>query len=289
MNARHRLNLGLAVLLLVLGGFVGFSLQEAPTTEPERLTSFTGADIMRIEIRPSRHADALLERRDGEWWLVDPFMARADMVRVDAAIGLARARSLVRYAASVVDAQQAGLVSPELVLRVNDVTLVLGDTEPLHGRRFVRQGDGVHLIVDRYSYLLQGGLASLVSPQLLPAGARLQEIVLPGLHLLQRDGRWQLADGEAASADVLQVLVDEWRHARALRVSRHAGDEDGETIVLRLAADAAPVHFILHRGGEEVLLIRRDPGLAYHFLPAVAERLLALPPIEAVSAGDSDA
>ncbi len=289
MNARHRLNLGLAVLLLVLGGFVGFSLQEPPATEPERLTSLTGADIMRIEIRPSRHADALLERRDGEWWLVEPFMARADMARVDAAIGLARARSLARYAASAVDAQQAGLVSPDLLLRVNDTTLALGGTEPLHGRRFVRQGERVHLIVDRYSYLLQGGLASLVSPQLLPAGARLQEIVLPGLHLLQRDGHWQLADGETASADVLQVLVDEWRHARALRVSRRDGDEDGEPITLRLATDAAPVRFILQRGDGEVLLIRADLGLTYHFLPAVAERLLVLPPVEAVTGGDSDA
>ncbi|HEB94611.1 MAG TPA: hypothetical protein ENI94_14385 [Gammaproteobacteria bacterium] len=289
MNSRNLLNLGLAVALLILGGFIVFSQQEPSPVETARLTSFAMADIIRIEIRPARHADTLLERRDGEWRLVEPFTARADTARVDAAIGLARARSLARYDASAVDTQQAGLVSPDLVLRVNDVTLALGGTEPLRGQRFVRQGDQVHLIVDRYSYLLQGEPASLVSPRLLPAGAHLQEIVLPGLHLLQRNGHWQLAEGEAASADALQALVDEWRHARALRVSRRDGDEDGEPIILQLAADTAPVHFILQRGDEEVLLIRPDRGLAYHFLPAVAERLLVLPPVEAATGGDTDA
>ena len=289
MNPRNLLNLGLVVALLVLGGFIGFSQQEPPPVEPERLTTLAKADITRIEIRPARHADALLERRGSEWWLVEPFTARADTARVDAAIGLARARSLARYAASEVDTQQAGLASPDLVLRINDVILELGGTEPLHGRRFVRLGDRVHLIVDRYSYLLQGGLASLVSPQLLPTGARLQAIELPGLHLLQRDGHWQLVDGKATSADALQELVDEWRHARALRVSRHDGDVDGETITLQLAVDVPPIRLILQQDEDETRFIRPDLGLIYHFTPAVAERLLALPPVEGAAGGDSDA
>ncbi|MCF6209491.1 MAG: DUF4340 domain-containing protein [Gammaproteobacteria bacterium] len=289
MNSRNLLNLALAAVVFALGTLIWFSQQAPPAPEPERLTTLTEADITRIEIRPARHADVVLERRGSEWWLVKPLTARADMARVDAAIGLARARSLAGYATSAMDVQQAGLVSPDLVLRVNDVTLELGGTEPLRGQRFVRLGDRVHLIVDRYSYLLQGGLASLVSPQLLPTGARLQEIVLPGLHLLQRNGLWQLADSEAGSADALQALVDEWRHAHALRVSRRDGDEDGETITLRLAADASPVYFILQRDEDEVLFIRPDLGLAYHFLPAVAERLLALPSVESVTGGDTDA
>lgn len=289
MNSRNLLNLALAAVVFALGTLIWFSQQAPPAPEPERLTTLTEADITRIEIRPARHADAVLEQRGSEWWLVEPFTARADTARVDAAIGLARARSLARYAASAVDAQQAGLASPDLVLRINDVILELGGTEPLHGRRFVRLGDRVHLIVDRYSYLLQGGLASLVSPQLLPTGARLQAIELPGLHLLQRDGHWQLADGEATSADALQALVDEWRHARALRVSRREGDEEGETITLQLAVDVPPIRLILQQDEDETRFIRPDLGLIYHFSPAVAERLLALPPVEGAASGDTDA
>jgi len=280
MNPRNLFNLLLAVAVLALGALIWFAQQEPPEVEPERLTTFSGADITRIEIRPARHADALLKRRGTEWWLVEPFTARADRVKVDAAIGLARARSQARYSASAVDTRQAGLDEPQLVLRINDIQLELGSTEPLHGRRFVRIGDSVHLIVDRYSYLLQGGVASLVSPQLLPTGARLREIELPGLHLLQRDGRWQLADGEVTSADAVQALVDEWRHARALRVSRSDGEADGESITLQLLGDAPPIRFILQRGEDEVLLIRPDLGLSYHFTPAVAERLLVLPPVD---------
>ena len=285
MNSRNLLNLILAIVVIGLGIAIWFSQQKAPAPEPERITNLGEAEITRIEIHPARHADARLERRGTEWWLVAPFTARADMARVDAAIGLARAVSQARYAATAVDERQAGLDAPDLVLRINEVELRLGGTEPLHGRRFVRVGDRVHLIVDRYSYLLQGGVASLVSPQLLPTGARLLELELPGLHLLRRDGRWQRADGGAASADALQALVDEWLQVRALRVSR--SDEAspvGEAVTLQLAGDFPPLRLVLQRDEDEARLIRPDLGLVYHFTPAVAERLLALPP-----AGDDDA
>ncbi len=278
MNSRSLLNLGLLLAVLLLGGLIWLSQQKPPSAEPERLTALAGEDITRIEIRPARHADAVLERRGAEWWLVEPFAARADRARVDAVIGLARARSQARYSASEVDLRQAGLDRPDLRLRVNDITLELGGTEPLRGRRFVRVGDSVHLIVDRYSYLLQGGVAALVSPQLLPVGARLREIELPGLHLLQDDDQWRLAEGEAASADAVQALVDAWRHARALRVSRSDGEADGTAITLRLAGEAPPRRFVLQRGEDEVLLIRPDLRLSYHFTPEVAGHLLALPP-----------
>lgn len=274
MNARNLLNLGLAAVLLAVGGLIWFVQNEPPELEPERLTPLSEAEITRIEIRPTRHADALLERRGTAWWLVEPFSARADAAKINAVAGLVRAASLARYAASAVDAGQAGLAAPDLVLRINDTTLTLGGTEPLKGRRFVRIGDDVHLILDRYSYLLQGGPASLVSPRLLPAGARLGKITLPEWRLSQRDGQWQLAGGEAVSADALQTLVDAWQHARALKVSRADAQAAGEMISLQFSNDAPPLRFILQQREDETLFIRTDLGLAYHFMPAVAERLL---------------
>ncbi len=279
MNSRKWLNLGLAIVVLGLAGLIWYLQMPSPKPESERLTPLSKADIQRIDIRPARHAGARLERRDGVWWLVEPLTARADMARVDAAIGLARATSLARYAASAVDAEQAGLATPDLVLRINDITLNFGGTDALKGRRFVRVGDEVHLITDRYSYLLQGGLASLVSPALLAPRARLREIRLPGLHLQLQNERWQLASGEARSSDALQALVDNWKHASALKVSRSDGaveNASGDSISLQLVGESEPVRFVLQQGDGEILLIREDLGLAYHFTPSAAARLLSL-------------
>jgi len=289
MNPRNLLNLVLAFVVLGLGAAVWLSQREESPATPERITTLTEADVTRIEIHSARHADAVLERRGTEWWLVEPFMARADRAKIDAAFGLLRARSLARYPAAAVTANQAGLDEPDLRLRADDTELVLGGTEALGGRRYVGIGGSVHLIVDRYSHLLRGGPASLVSPRLLPTGARLREIRLPGLHLLQGDGQWQLAGGGTASSDALRALVDEWRHARALRVSRGDADAVGEVVTLSPQGDAPPLRFVLQRGDGEILLTRGDLGLSYHFTPDVAARLLALPSVDNEGDGDGNA
>lgn len=286
MNARNLLNLGLAVALLGLGGWIWFAQQAAPQADVVRLTPLASDDIRRIEIQPARRADAILERRGDDWWLVEPFEIRAAPTRVKAVMDLLQARSQAHYAAAVVDLEQAGLQSPDLRLRVDTLQLDFGDTEPLKGRRFVRVGDEVHLIVDRYSYLLQGGVASLVSPALLPSGALLREIRLPGRRLLQQDGRWRLAGGATTGTDSLQALVDEWQQAMALKVSRYdaAPASDAADVIELLFSNNGPLRFRLVQNDDETLLIREDLGLTYHFTPSAAARLLQLP----VAGGEAD-
>lgn len=284
MQARNRLNLLLALAVLLIGGLIWQTEKPVPAPEPERLTALTADTIQRIEIHPARAAPSVLERLDGQWRLTEPFAAVANASKIKTVQDFARAPSLARYAVSAVDLSQLGLAPADLTLRINDVTLAVGATEALQGWRYVRVGDTVHLIVDRYSYLLQAGPAAMVSSHLLPEGARLREIQLPGLHLQQGDAGWRqigtdrLAGGAGQSADALQMLADEWRYAQALRVSR-VGQTDlhGEAIRLRFYDADAALEFILQRDTDEVRLIHAAQGLIYHFTPAAAERLLALP------------
>jgi hypothetical protein len=112
---------------------------------------------------------------------------------------------------------------------------------------------------------------------------------LPELHLTQQDGHWA-ADGRSADADAIQSLLNEWRHARAMRVTElsktHEASKAGESIVITLgeAADKQVLQFSLVRSDSEIILQRPALGIEYHFPLEAGERLLSLPVTDKKSA-----
>ncbi len=284
ISPRQRLNLVLGIVLVALAVLVWRAQQPPPAAEITRLTNLREADITRIEVRTRGAETAVLERRGGEWRLVAPFDLPADDDAVRSLLGLVRAPSLARYPATAIDPAEVGLDTPSLSLRVGPFTLELGGTELLHGRRYVRVGDHVNLILDRYSHRLRGGPARLVSPELLPGGVRLRAIDLPGLRLREADGQWH-AEGQMIPAERLRSLAEAWEQARALRVERlPAGTPiHGDAITLQPVGKAPPIHLILQWEDDAAWLLRPDLGLRYRFTREAAEHLLqppAAPPAE---------
>jgi len=280
MNPRSLLNLALALALLLLGALVWHAQRPAPPVEMPRLTTLREADITRIAVRPRDAEATQLERRDGEWRLATLFDLPADDEHVRSLLALARTRSLARYPADAIDPGEAGLATPALTVRLNDTSLQFGGTEPLHGWRYVRNGDTVHLILDRYSHSLRGGPTSLASPTLLPPGSRLHAIVLPDLQLREEHGQWR-AEGRDIDPERLRALAEAWETARALRLERVAGKHHGKsprtTITLQPVGTAPPVHLTLQREADAVWLVRPDLGLRYRFTRETARHLLQPP------------
>lgn len=279
MTARNLLNLLLAVVVIGLALLVVFEPGKAPPPAREVLTPLNAADIRRIEIAHGANTPVILEKQDEHWRLPALPGVTVNDAKIDTLLSLAAAVSHARYDVAAVDAEQSGLNRPELQITLGDTRLLFGGTEPLNGRRYVQVGERVHLIVDRYSYLVRGDIASFVDTGLLPAGSALSEIRLPGFSLREQDGHWVLHGGERApGADELQRFVDGWRFARALRVSLLQGDTTGgEVIELQLGNQLTPLRFMLLQTDGETYLTRADLGLRYHFTASTIEGLLKLP------------
>lgn len=278
MSSRILLNLMLALLLAGLALFAFYEPGKEAPPPPQQLTALSVDAIVKLGIENSSGNTITLVRQQGQWHMTTPYQVAADSGRLDQLLGVVSAKSLASYAMAQVDANQLQLDSPQLILRINDDTVLrFGTTDSLQGRRYVQVGNRVHLIVDRYSHLAHGAASRLVSPRLLPAAGTITQLTLPTLTLQHSEQGWQTTTTDNHSADVLQAFIDQWRNARALSVTgldASAPVDDKLTI----GTTAGEISFNIQRTDDEIILQRPELGLAYHFNREAGQRLLQLAP-----------
>jgi len=281
VNPKTLLNI---FLVLILAGLLALVIYEPGKTEsPEikKLTSLDPDTVQEISIESPGRPPLLLTKKSGHWHMQKPLMMPANTGRIQQLLKITQAKSIADYAMRRVDANQLQLDTPSLSLKLDDVLLRFGTTDALGGSRYVQMGNTVHLITDRYSHLMKRAATEFVSPTLLPQGSVIEELILPDLRLTQQDGRWS-TNGHEGDADAIQMLLDEWRYARALRVSLIDKDTAAvtkENIVVSIGNDSDKqiFRFIVLRSETGIILQRAEPGIQYHFPLEAGQRLLSLP------------
>ena len=120
--------------------------------------------------------------------------------------------------------------------------------------------------------------AALIPPPLQPPGSHIVAIELPDLSVKVDDkGKWSVTpEHPDMEADAVQNLVDEWREAQALRVSRYQGDKAQGTVKITLDKQTTPLTFEILERDPELILGRADIGMRYHISDEQADRLMQL-------------
>jgi hypothetical protein len=299
MRLRPRTLVDVVLLALLVGlGLIAYFQPgiERPAPVPQ-LTALAPGEIDRIELDyPGGRRFVLTRQQDG-WYVTDPIAVPANEFQAKSLEALATASSFARYRASELDLARLKLDPPLLQIRFNDTVVGLGDTESLEGRRYVLNGDVVHLVTDSLATLLDADLGTLASHALLPAAARPVSMRLPvpaapgaeapfqgERELRMQSHRWVLEPAdETVSQDIINTLVDGWRFAHALEVEPYQ-DEAASlgTVVIELKDEPQALRFDIVGTSPELVLERRDLGLRYHLAEPLGQRLLrlALPPAE---------
>ncbi len=277
----NRLQLNLALLVLV-GGLAAtlYFTQETEQKGPP-LTPLTDATLERIRIQ---HPDApaiALTKQNGQWQLIEPVQAAADPLEVASIVTLATMEAKRKLAVTDVDLKELKLDPPNYRVTLNDIELGIGDSEPIEYRRYVRVGDEIALTDDPPSAALDADYSDLVSKALLPAGARLLRIEVPGLTLTRsEEGQtWIESPAQpAASADQKQKFVEGWSSARAMW---NAASPTGEA-----GAAGEPITLVYDGGELKLTLVAREPQLVlenpalrvrYTLSKALENEILRLP------------
>lgn len=271
--------LGLAFVGLLALAIYEPGKPEAPAAK--LLTQLDPAAVQQLLIEVAGRPAVHLQKQSGHWQMLSPFAMPANAERVSHLLNIVQAKSQAEYPMSKVDANQLQLDAPKLTLQLDDLRLRFGGTDALGGSRYVQVGNVVHLIADRFSHLARGAATDFVSPRLLTDESNINDLSLPAMHLTQHDGRWQV-DGKEEEADRTQALVDEWRYARAQRVSALDTTQTPSHTIQLVVADAAhadgdTLQFGLVRTDTEIILQRADLGIQYHFSQDMGKRLLELP------------
>lgn len=276
MKSRTLLNLVLLAVLAILGVIAYF---EPGKVEPPK-TPLTQVDIGKLDTFTLRQGEQTLSfsRKNGHWWLTEPFAAPANEFRVQQLLEIAKANSDASYPLKTDELAKFALDKPIATLLLGETKLIFGGSDPIEMRRYVRIGDTLHLVRDDFSHHLTAGPTEYVDKKLLPEDARIGELVLPAVKAkLGEDGKWSFDPPQEAGNSGIGELLHAWQSARAIDVKRPDKAAAGEKIRIGLAQGEA-VEFVVVQREPELLLYRPDLGLQYEIVGESAKRLLSLPP-----------
>jgi len=277
MGKRALLNLWLVVALAVLVWVVWQEPGHAPKPPVVKLTDLTPAVIDKIVI--TKHSGTIqLDKQDGVWQMTQPIQVAANPVRVDSLLQMAEAESLSRFPVAGKDLNGFGLTNPTVTVRLNDRELLFGGVTPVDQRRYVRMGDTVHLIADRYLYDLTADAAAWVNRDLVAKDMKITALELPDAKLSRDDkGQWTVLPSNAeTSSDDAAALVQAWRDAQSVRVAPYDKRPAQGEVVIGLQDGRPPLRYEIIARKPKLILARPAIGMQFTLDADQAQRLLML-------------
>lgn len=248
---RRRWLINLALFGVALALALVAHLEQARTDLAERLTAQAAADITQLALLRPGQPTVRLERQGDDWHMTEPFATTADATLIDRLLPISGTAVRRTLPTAALDLAEVGLEPALIRLRLNDLELRFGRTEPIANQRYVQIGDMVHLIDDRHLPQLLAAATDYASKRLLPPGFS------PGLARI---------DGRPLSAGAVAGLVD----AEADRVEPLNGQLSGRVLTVESADAGQGLRFLIDDGGTR--WSRLDQRLSYVFVrPPLAE------------------
>ena len=279
MSPRNLLNL---VLLVVIAALVAVVVYEPGKKVPPvvKLTALSKSAIHKIEITHIGAKKIVLQKKDGKWQMLEPYAMPANDFKADAISELAEAKSTAQYPIKKgEDLKPYGLDIPRLTVVFNGKTkLEFGGTEPLKYQRYIRVGDTLHLVFDRYYYNLSASAPEYVEHALLPGRPTITKLVLPNLSLSQHGDTWQAQPPvKQLSNDQVNELLDNWTDAHATAMLAYKPVKAPQQAQVYLKGQDKPLVFDVLHEKDAISLGRADLGIQYKFTKEVGNSLLSLP------------
>lgn len=254
----------LLVLVLILSGLAWLSIQEQETDQRIPLTRLRPDQINLITLEHRNGPGLRMERKTDGWAMVRPYQVSANGNRIQRLLEITRSSSISRFPIPQ-DLTEYGLTQPLAVLSLNRTRIEVGTTNPINWHRYLRIGDRIHLIKDRFIHHLQAKAVDFISPLLLPKEGRIRSINTPEWRLtFAATGKASFTPSDPGiSSDAMNRKSDQWRLAVASRVMPAPESKSSGSIEIQLWDKPLPIKFEIDLTTQGTMLIRRDLGLAY--------------------------
>jgi hypothetical protein len=280
------------LLLIGVAGLAAYALwgRKGEDAPGNAIAAVKAAEVKRVIIEPRDAKGMILEKQGEDWFLAQPLQARADHSQVDRLLDLLSAKSREQLPAT--ELQRFELDAPELKVSFDGHTVAFGTTNPLSQDQYVLSGNGVYLLPPYYRSLVPQSPERVLTHALFRRDEKPVAFVLKGFRVEQRDASWTLSPVPAQDkpgADDLNRWVDGWRYASSLLTQpAAAGKAPAETIEVRLA-DGRLLTLGVRQREPELVLVRADEKLSFHFSGEMARQLLSPPAAMPTPAADAGA
>jgi hypothetical protein len=268
------LNVALAAVVAALGAWVYFKpARDAPVEFP--LSALKPSEARSIRVERPGEPPIVLEKHEGAWRVTAPFAARGDDLRVQRLLEIVEAKTAHKLPAT--DLARFELERPQASITIDGQAFAFGMVGAVAREQYVLTGGAVYTVHPRYGTALPASAGEVASRQLLAPGEAPLRIELKDFTVEQRDGKWTLSTGAGGlSQDDFIRWIEDWRLAGAARVEPAVKGKTVAEIRVRLKDGKALTLGVLARE-PELVVVRPDEKLQYHFRPEVAKRLLSPP------------
>jgi hypothetical protein len=274
--------LGLLVLVVGLAAWVYWIERPSEPKSSPLIAGFASEAVQHIVIE--RQTDRMeFERQGDSWRMIQPFNAPADAYHIQQLLALPTQNSSNRYAVAELDLARFGLNPPKVTVRLGTAELQFGDQNPLNFKRYLKTDGVIHLIDDSLFYSLTAPATTWIEAKLLPNG-NLKGLELPGWRIFTKETGGWASEPELSSAEIEQ-LIDTWRTARAIEVRPYPAEPPSGSLRVRVLLDSGTLEFVVLQQEPELILLRPEQKLSYHFYGAIGQRLLTPKPKAQTDAG----
>jgi len=266
MKSRLIINAILAAVLITLAVII--TLKPKPeNAAPSALVAINSHDIKTITIKRKNNESLHFSLENGHWVIDQPIQAPALIGKIERLIKIAQIKPPVSYPLEGISLGDFGLLDPKTSIQFNSSSLNIGLSESVHSRRYVSDNQQLYLLDDTFIHHLTAPLSAYIDTRLLPNNIQIVRLQTPSFDLQQKpDHSWvnkQLPTDEL-SADSIQILFDEWRFARAIKVTPQLQKVAGKPIIITLS-NQNRLEFTLIQGEKTMTLISSKNKLAYTF------------------------
>jgi hypothetical protein len=277
MKNRLITNLLLAAIVISLG-LVAWLKPGQVDDKQSRITSLDISSINLIRIERKNLEAIELKSIAKKWQIIKPINAPALPGKVERLLKISQIKPPVTYPLDASNLAPFGLEKPLTSIRFNNETLAVGKTESVHSRRYVSNNNQLFLVDDTFLHHLTAPLDAYIDTRLLPDGIEITSLQTPQINL-QRDENnlWKnsLASSKVLSSDVVQMLLDEWRFARAIKVSYEPKKTSGKSIIITFNNGQSLSFKLQHKSGS-IILISTKSNLAYTFSATKYKKMTTL-------------
>jgi hypothetical protein len=287
MRKRWLINL---ILLLLVAGIAVFLYtrpqQEEQKEKSHELSALKLAEFSSLRIEFPTKAPVIFEKKNGYWYMQQPYQARADQTMVQRILSIVAATSKEKFPAS--DLGQFGLDNPELKVKMGNEEFLFGTHNPVSGEQYVAYKDAIYMVEPFYSESAATQPIELISKHPFKPGekiagfdlSRLEQWEDIRLHVDLVDGKWKISAAEAKpdANRMNEWLEVYWKKATASSVEPYTPDRKATypSVEVKLQ-DGGKVHFDKLQESPELLLGRPDEGMLYHFPQDVGFTMLNPP------------
>ena len=155
----------LAALVAVLAAAVYAELGHEQASARMPLTKLDPATVQKLEVRCDTCRTRRFARSADGWRMLEPYALPADADAVAHLLAIARAPVSKRLELHEYDLAKLGLSPPQFTLTFDDVVVTIGGEDSIEHDRYVRVGDELLRVADRFSArLLEAPERELADP-----------------------------------------------------------------------------------------------------------------------------